>query len=130
MVVIQNRRRLDKELIPLKLALGLTSVITAFSLLMPGNGLDCEAFVLLREVANEQIVMLYFMVLGLATMLGLYKSNKIFDTILNTANIITWTFVSIGVYVSMFPFIPAINSAYTMLSLMSIWVYTRSNIRY
>jgi hypothetical protein len=97
---------------------------------MPGNGLDCEAFVLLREVANEQIVMLYFMVLGLATMLGLYKSNKIFDTILNTANIITWTFVSIGVYVSMFPFIPAINSAYTMLSLMSIWVYTRSNIRY
>lgn len=129
-VVIQNRRRLDKELIPLKLALGLTSIITALSFLMPGNGLDCEAFKLLKELANEHAVMSYFVVLGLSTLLGLYKSNKFLDTFVNTANIITWSFVSIGIYISMFPVVPAINSAYTMLALMSIWVYTRSNIRY
>lgn len=127
--VMQNRRRLDKELVPLKLILGMTSIFLAVSFIIGGT-FNCPAFRLINQVFSELAATIYFLLVGGATIVGLYKHHKWFDYAINTINIVTWSFLTISVYFSVYPAIPVINAAYTVIALVSIWVYTRSNIRY
>ncbi len=125
-----NNRNLDRELIPLKLILALTSSLITLSLLLPGNSLDqSQSLKIINELFDETCLALYFFAITLLTSFGLYNSNKYIDMFINTINIITWGFLSISMYFAIYPHIPIVNSAYSVLTLIAIWVYSRSNLR-
>lgn len=126
---ILSKRYLDKELIPLKLILGLTASILAISLALPGNGLISPALALVEDIFGELIVSIYFFILAGITLFVLYYDNIKLNTIVNLANIITWNFLSISMYLSMYPDIATVAAAYTTISSIAAWVYIRSNVR-
>lgn len=126
---ILSKRYLDKELIPLKLILGLTSSVFAISLALPGNGLVSPALSLIADTFGELVISIYFFILAGITLFGLYYDNIKTSTVVNLANIITWSFVSISMYISMYPDVATTAAAYSVISSIATWVYIRSNIR-
>ena len=124
-----SRVLFDSDLIITRLMLGFSELLWAILLLWPGDTFSRPTYHVMSEIASEEMWALVFLVTGAVqfTIVGMEHFHSTFARYFAAWNAALWTFVVVGMFLSVYP-PPAAISGEVALMFAAVWIWIRPAI--